>query len=623
MNVERKPITFEASARLQRLIGRDLIPNDEMAIVELVKNSYDSGARRVHILIRPESSKNPGLIRISDDGEGMSEADIGRLFMFAGYSERPEQTKFASRMPTGEKGIGRFASDKLGATLEVFTSKAGARGIHLSIDWRAFDVKSRKRFSDISAFYTLTDVSAVVRATTGTVLEIGRLRSAWDQTKIEHLKTWLSDLVNPFAKPDDFAIELEIDGTKHAFVKIDPSPPTGDLAMEITISRDRVRRVIRQRDQKSPIVDESAGSSADLAPLRGLRAQFVHFDRRPKKDETNGLAAGVRVYRDGFRIEPFGSRTADWLGVSEHRAKRAGHAHVVPSRLFGFVEISRKTNPDLGDTTSRQALLDTAAARNLVTVLREGLSSLADVLRSRKEPRWKENRRRRQAELEQARLHTLGEFAAGLAHELRQPLQSIRSEADNIRRKLELLQLTDEDIVQSQEAIDRGIVRIDRNISLVSNLSNGNLTDVAACDLAATLRNDLDVFANQCSPLGINVSFDGPDQQRAKVNELLVSIVIMNFLRNSMESIDTSGGSSITVRLTRQGALHHIDVEDDGGGVPDEVVPHLFKKFATKKTAGMGVGLYNCKMFVESHGGSIGFEPRRPGAHFWIDLPDG
>lgn len=619
----RKLIKFEASARLQRLIGRELVSNDEMAVVELVKNSYDSGARKVHILIQPETGKNPSFIRISDDGEGMSEKDISGVFMFAGYSERGDKESPATRIPTGEKGIGRFASDKLGALLDVFTLESGGEGIHLSVDWRQFESKGRKKFSDISAHYEVTDVSTVLPGQTGTVLEIRRLRSEWTPAKFESLKHWLSDLVNPFSKPDDFKIEIEVGGNRRLIERIDPSALAGDLQMEITISGEKVQKTIYERGRKAPIVDESEGSSADLAPLRGLNARFVHFDRRPKKAETNGLAPGVRVYRDGFRIEPFGSSTSDWLGVSEHRAKRAGHAHVVPSRLFGFVEFSRKTNPELGDTTSRQALLDTSAARNLVTVLREGLSSLEDVLRSRKVPRWQENRRRKLAELEQARLHTLGEFAAGLAHELRQPLQSIRSEADNIRRKMQLLQVKDDDIEESQQAIDRGVVRIDRNISLVSNLSTGNLSDVATCDLAAVLKDEVDVFANQCSPLRIRVAFHGPNSHLAKVNELLVSIVVMNFLRNSVQSIQASGGSTISVSLRKTGQYHRVEVEDDGGGVPAEVVPHLFKKFATKKTGGMGVGLYNSKMFLESHGGSIGFDPRKTGARFWMRLPDG
>src|SRR5690348_14813643 len=112
-------LPFEASANLQRLIGRELIPNDEVALVELVKNSYDSGARKVTIVLQPPSEREPGSIAIRDDGEGMTLDALKNLFMIAGYSERPEQVGTSRRVPTGEKGIGRFASDKLGKRLTV------------------------------------------------------------------------------------------------------------------------------------------------------------------------------------------------------------------------------------------------------------------------------------------------------------------------------------------------------------------------------------------------------------------------------------------------------------------------------------------------------------------------
>jgi len=546
----KKTIPFEASARLQRLIGRDLIPNAQMAIAELVKNGYDSGASVVRIFIQPDTPKEPSLITITDDGEGMSGDEIERLFMFAGYSERSDQVSTAKRIPTGEKGIGRFAADKLGKTLEVFTAKKPKSGIHLSIDWREFEKKSAKRFSDVTATYEIEDVSNFLKGKSGTVLKIGRLRNKWNKKEVDDLITWLGDLLNPFSKPKGFSIELEIGGSKRGTIEINPTPPKGNLSVDISVINEKVRRIVKVLENKKPVIDESTGSSAELAALNGLRARFIYFDKRPKKEDTGGGLPGVRVYRDGFRIEPFGSPKSDWLGVAEHRAKRAGHAHIVPSRLFGFVEISRKKHPDLKDTTSRQALLDTDAARNLVTVLGEGLSSLADIIRERNaEPRWKENILRKQANLEEARLHTLDIVASGLVHELRQPLQSIRTEADNITERLKQLGINDPDIIDSQKSIDRGIERIEKNISFVSDISKGNPTDLVECDLVELIKKDIVFFSNRCKPLGIEISLHAPDTQLATINELALSNIILNFIRNAMDAIAASGGKSIEISL--------------------------------------------------------------------------
>src|SRR5690242_5823766 len=119
----RGRLQFGASARLQRLIGRELVPTEELALAELVKNAYDSGARSVQILAQPSTDRLPSVIEISDDGSGMSIDDLRRLFMVAGYSERPGQVRGRGRIPTGEKGIGRFAADKLGSRLELVTKK--------------------------------------------------------------------------------------------------------------------------------------------------------------------------------------------------------------------------------------------------------------------------------------------------------------------------------------------------------------------------------------------------------------------------------------------------------------------------------------------------------------------
>ena len=74
--------------------------------------------------------------------------------------------------------------------------------------------------------------------------------------------------------------------------------------------------------------------------------------------------------------------------------------------------------------------------------------------------------------------------------------------------------------------------------------------------------------------------------------------------------------------LTKTGGQHHITVEDNGEGVSKDIQSTLFKRFATKKTGGMGVGLYYCKTIVESHGGKVGFDSEDgKGARFRAEFP--
>lgn len=617
----KKKVSFEASARLQRLIGRDLIPNAQMAIVELVKNGYDSGARKVIIAIQPYTPKEPGYITVTDDGEGMSEREIESLFMLAGFSERPDQVKKRKRIPTGEKGIGRFAADKLGHILEVTTAKIPKEGIRLNVDWRDFEAGKEKKFSDVSAEYELVDLTGRLKKS-GTILRITRLRDKWSKRELDDLGRWLGDLLNPFAPPNNFTIELQVHGRNARTTTIKPVAPTGDLALELSVEKGAVHRKTKLRESKGYALNETVGSSAKLDEINGLRARFIHFDARPKKDATHGLSAGVRIYRDGFRIEPFGSPTADWLGVAEHRAKRAGHAHIVPSRLFGYVEISRTHHPEISDTTSRQVLLDNDAVRSMVTVLREGLSSLNQVLMEQKAPVWEKSFRERAMVLEQARLYTLGEAASSLAHELRQPLQSIRTAASNIKKLVEQSGVTDDRITNSQAAIDRGIERINKNIVFISGLSRENVTDLAEVDLVELLKNEAETFADRCSENEIELKLTLPKIQVALTNEIAINTVVANFVRNSIESIRDSEGRHIEISLSKSKGFHRIEVQDDGAGVAEEVENRIFSRFTTAKTGGMGYGLYHSKRIVEALGGEIGFENQKVGVLFWAQFPE-
>ena len=147
-------LNFEVAANLQKLIGEELVSNDEMALIELIKNAYDSGALAVDISIHQETVTNPAYVTVRDNGHGMTLPEFTTRFMLAGYSQREAEAATATRIPTGEKGIGRFASDKIGAELIVITKPAGAKdALSVTFDWNAFRQKNKK-FNEISAPYS-------------------------------------------------------------------------------------------------------------------------------------------------------------------------------------------------------------------------------------------------------------------------------------------------------------------------------------------------------------------------------------------------------------------------------------------------------------------------------------
>jgi two-component system sensor kinase FixL len=134
---------------------------------------------------------------------------------------------------------------------------------------------------------------------------------------------------------------------------------------------------------------------------------------------------------------------------------------------------------------------------------------------------------------------------------------------------------------------------------------------------------EVSLFRSKAAALGIDLELRSPKTQPAIVNQLAVNTVLINYLQNALEAVEAGEGHRITVSVARRDKRHYIEVADDGVGVAKDVQPELFNKFTTKKTGGMGVGLYYCKMIVEAHGGEVGFKSRvSGGAQFWVEFPD-
>ncbi len=605
------PLSFEVSANLLRLIGRELVPSDELALIELIKNSYDAGAKRVIVTVQPVTEKQPGYIKVQDDGQGMGLADFKRIFMFAGYSERSKQAENAVRVPTGEKGIGRFATDRLGRHL-VITTKAARepQALKVTFDWDMFRNKTKK-FNEINVPYEYTSVADLLRKVSGTTLQVTGLRSYWKHDQLITLRRTLGELIDPFKTSSDFQIVLEVPASAGLSGPVQPeAPEKADIEVRFRVLKDgQVSRRVKSATPQGKAQEEIIGSKAVTRGLVGVVGRLLYFVKRPAKSKTRGLVPGVQIYRDGFRVEPFGGPNADWLGLAERRAKRAGHAHLVPSRLFGFVEISRILHPDLMDTTSRQAFIASEAVQALVTFLREQTGYLEEKIRKEvSEPRWETTKAKKAIELERARLHSLGIMSFGLAHEMRQPLQTIRSEADNIKTRLLDLGIDDADIQESQEAIDESVKRMDETINLIAEIARGDVERIEYLDLAEILRKECQLFARQSSALGINVELKIPEKQSGKLSRAAVLTLLLNLWKNSVEAIQaaTDGRAGrIVVSLSREPRRHVIEVADNGTGISEEIRSKLFKKFATEKTGGLGVGLYYCNLIVQAHGGTI------------------
>jgi len=203
-NKENNTLRWRFDVNTFRLIGRELITDRITAVFELVKNSYDANATRVAIEFKDVSSKNSNSkIIITDNGEGMSYDDISNKWMVVGTNNK--RIKHTSSPPfnrryVGEKGIGRFAVDKLGNKVIIKTKRKGeTEWLNVSINWNLYEEKSANKqltlFTDIeNDFYR----EPANKDEQGTSLIISEINEIWSLYDIQRLYKEVSKIISPF-----------------------------------------------------------------------------------------------------------------------------------------------------------------------------------------------------------------------------------------------------------------------------------------------------------------------------------------------------------------------------------------------------------------------------------------
>lgn len=191
---------FKTSSGIKSIVGKDLITDKFVAIFELVKNSYDAGAKQVTITFDLDK------ITILDDGHGMSKDDLIEKWLNLAYSEKKEGKVNNDRAFVGSKGIGRFSADRLGTKLRISTKIVNEEIFHrLEVDWDEFDKDLSTRFEEVNLDYSFGE-SKKSKEESYTRIEISKLNENWTIDEVNKAKENLRRLKNPFLKNDGFKI---------------------------------------------------------------------------------------------------------------------------------------------------------------------------------------------------------------------------------------------------------------------------------------------------------------------------------------------------------------------------------------------------------------------------------
>lgn len=387
---------FDVSAF--RLIGRDLITDRITALFELVKNCYDANATQVTIKFKNVSAVDAdvnGVIEISDNGIGMSFEDVRDKWMVIGTSNKrrnPISPSPFMRRCVGEKGIGRFAVDKLGDDVTIRTKQTESDNwLNITVNWNEYykasqDEQNMKLFTEIDNGYEF--IPASDKKEHGTSLTIQGMHDVWKKNDLVRLLREISRIVSPYIKQNYpfrvhvIAEEFDIDQWADEY-----SVDASDLATLTGI----INYNTDDGYQESLVFNKETGKlevvHTDIKDFGGVRMQLYYFDKLARKSFSNKYRTekidGVKIYRDGVITTPFAEQEEnpdlkrDVLGIDKRRY--ADLFNKVNTReIIGFVEITKEGNPNIIDATNRQDFADTQEYRSLKEFILLQLSAFED-----------------------------------------------------------------------------------------------------------------------------------------------------------------------------------------------------------------------------------------------------
>lgn len=415
-NVNTGTFKFRPKARLLNLLGHELITDEVIAFIELVKNSYDADAQKVDVTLTNVRDKKTGFIEIKDDGHGMTPEIIQKAWMEPardnkkGADGKRRRTKRFGRLPLGEKGVGRFSADKLGLRLEIlsrfceFDPKTKAV-VNLSPEEVVMVIEGKKFVEDayldeIECAWQTRSPAEFTKDSHGTLLRISELRKEWDYDLVEKIHRGLARLSSPLAKAQDFEIWFESNDFQKFSGKIgNPLLEDAPYYLDANINENGVmtytlillgeskhgKKDLRREQERFHI---KKGKDVEFRkPACGpFHFRLYAFERQRKDWKKYGMnkekigllnaLCGVSIYRDNFRALPYGEPGNDWLYLDRRRVQNPGKI-LGNDRVIGYVEISQNSNPQLRDKTNREGLIEEGLA---FADLRDLVSEAVDFL---------------------------------------------------------------------------------------------------------------------------------------------------------------------------------------------------------------------------------------------------
>ena len=382
---DKNNVRFSVDAGIIDRLGKELVARHETAVSELVKNAYDADATKVELLFK-ESYKVGGVLEIHDNGLGMTREQLINGFMRLSSSDKlhfPRSPRY-DRKRAGKKGIGRFSAQRLGEKLTIITQTLESeQALKVVFYWDDF-------MGDKELSFITNDIEFIEKEKDeGTTLIIEQLIDSWSEAKIKRVYRYASEILQPFpiSKPkkgsmlsNDLGFKLKcmvVNNGKKSIIANEETMFFKHALAEIDGYVDNEGYMYLSIKSKQLEYKEEnilLNPNEPFESLKSVSLKAYHFIYNAgviskqietlirEKSKTQG---GIRLYRNGFRVLPYGEQQNDWLGLDASVRRRT----ILPSHgnnnFFGFLEVNNDYGEQFEETSSREGLLKNKAFEEL------------------------------------------------------------------------------------------------------------------------------------------------------------------------------------------------------------------------------------------------------------------
>ncbi len=706
-------ISFSVDAGLIDRLGRELVGKAETAVSELVKNAYDADARNVEVNFI-DSLWSGGTLQISDDGLGMTFNQLKAGFMTISSTDKvhnPSSERY-KRSRAGKKGIGRFATQRLGKKLIIITQTLNSeQALKLTIDWEKYTADQ-----DITKIINQMEYLPKEKPE-GTTLIIEDLREGWSEATIKRIYRYVSDLFQPdylsdnsqslkIAKQNDETFKVNFsqinDGVKYEIA----SPQKMLFDKNIAVIEGYVDSVgdgfvgvksdkLELDDYALPIFKSQDASKFQILKNIHFKAYYFIYNRLDYYTNISSLelkniqklaheSGGIRLYRNGFRVLPYGEQKDDWLGLDIRYSGVSGHTNIPFSNnnLFGFVEIIDQEGLKFQETASREGLIENDAYQELIDFLIKSFTAarnrIAEKITLIRKNKSEADSIFEDGSEETSDKKTIEEEFDELDKEVQKDsakdaIKSIKEKYYQVIEELSMLRIL-ASLGLTIGEFTHEIIQFTPSINgFISKLYESNESDLNTLTILDNLKKTFANFTSYTSYFNATVSENTSREVKpilitdvvdyfvrniredlARQNTEIVidsfgyglyttpmhisewSSVLYNIYTNSKKAIKRSGNvGKLKIITGEENGRIYLELHDNGDGIPEENKERVFNAFFTtstpagfdapldEKLTGTGLGLKIVKDIVEAYRGTVKIIVPERGYNtcFRIDIP--